>query len=260
MTNDFLAFAAQQQNAAEIAAALDAAMGADLGADLGAALDAGLSAAMGADLGAALDAELSAAMGADLGAALDAALEAALDAELDQEVEVGLDVELDLIELDLDLLAAEETVDPVSVVETVVVPDSPAALEAVVVPDSPAMLEAAVLPETPAQLESLAQLDELMARVGVDGLAAAYADAGLLAQVDQHTAAVRESLAAAGRPGDADGLASYARSISAAADRMGRPIPAEGVADLATADWRLPGWHVLRLLAVCAIAESSGLL
>jgi response regulator of citrate/malate metabolism len=44
-------------------------------------------------------------------------------------------------------------------------------------------------------------LDDLMARVGVDGLAAALADAGLLAQVDQHAAAVREALRAAGPAG-----------------------------------------------------------
>ncbi|GLZ01524.1 DUF6401 family natural product biosynthesis protein [Actinoplanes sp. NBRC 103695] len=188
------------------------------------------------------------------------AVEAALDAELDQEIELDLDLEFDLIELDLDLLAAEETVDPVSVVETIVVPDSPAALEAITVPDSPAMLEAVVTPETPAQLDALAMLDELMARVGVDGLTAAYSDPNLLAQIDQHTAAVRESLVAAGRPADAAGLASYSRSISAAADRMGRAVPAEGDADLATAGWQLPDWHVLRLVAVCAIAESSGLL
>lgn len=197
--------------------------------------------------------------------ALEAQLDAEtqLDAALDQEIDLDLDIEFDLIELDLDLLDAEETVDPVSVVETVVVPDSPAALfaaVAVVVPDSPAALEAFVLPGTPAQLEALAQLDELMARVGVDGLTAAYAEVSLLAQIDRHTAAVRESLAAAGRPADADGLASYAKSISAAAERMGRPIPAEGDADLATAGWRQADWHVLRLVAVCAIADSSGLL
>ena len=46
-----------------------------------------------------------------------------------------------------------------------------------------------------------AVLDEMMARVGVDGLVAALADPGVLAVVDQHAAAVRDALpdARAGR-------------------------------------------------------------
>ena len=50
-----------------------------------------------------------------------------------------------------------------------------------------------------------ALLDEMMARVGVDGLAAALGDTGLLAQVDQHAAAVRDALRAAGRVGGGSG-------------------------------------------------------
>jgi hypothetical protein len=103
-------------------------------------------------------------------------------------------------------------------------------------------------------------LDEMMARVGVDGLVAAHADAGLLAQVDQHAAAVREALAHAGRSADAEGLASYARSIAAAAERMGRPVPQPGGAYVSGSAWLAAEWHLLRLVAVCMIAESSGLL
>lgn len=103
-------------------------------------------------------------------------------------------------------------------------------------------------------------LDEMMARVGVDGLAAALADPGLLAQVDQHAAAVRDALAGAGRELDAAGLAAYTRSILAAAKRMGRVVPEPGEAHVSGAEWHRAEWHLLRLVAVCAIAEESGLL
>jgi len=105
-----------------------------------------------------------------------------------------------------------------------------------------------------------ALLDEMMARVGVDGLAAALADPGLLALVDQHTAAVRDALAEAGRNGDAEGLAAYATSIAAAARRARRVVPAPGEAPTRPADWMAADWHLLRLLAVCTIAEAADLL
>jgi hypothetical protein len=105
-----------------------------------------------------------------------------------------------------------------------------------------------------------ALLDEMMARVGVDGLVAAHADAGLLAEIDQHAAAVRDALAQAGREIGAEGLASYARSIAAAARRMGRPIPEPGHAYVDGSAWLTAEWHLMRLVAVCLIAESSGLL
>jgi hypothetical protein len=105
-----------------------------------------------------------------------------------------------------------------------------------------------------------ALLDEMMARVGVDGLAAALGDAGLLAQVDQHAAAVRESLHHAGREVDAAGLAAYARSVAAAAQRMGRPLPEPGHAYLSGSAWLAAEWHLMRLVAVCMIAERDGLL
>jgi Family of unknown function (DUF6401) len=105
-----------------------------------------------------------------------------------------------------------------------------------------------------------ALLDEMMARVGVDGLAAALGDAGLLAELDQHAAAVREALRHAGRAVDAEGLAAYARSVAAAARRMGRPVPEPGDAPLTGAAWLAAEWHLVRLVAVCMIAETAGLL
>lgn len=113
---------------------------------------------------------------------------------------------------------------------------------------------------TAAGAPARALLDEMMARVGVDGLAAALSDTGLLAQVDQHAAAVRESLHDAGRPVDAEGLAAYAKSIAAAADRMGRPVPQPGHAYVSGSAWLTAEWHLMRLVAVCLIAESADLL
>jgi hypothetical protein len=105
-----------------------------------------------------------------------------------------------------------------------------------------------------------AVLDEMMARVGVDGLTAAIADPAVLAVVDQHAAAVRDALTGADLPLDGHGLASYARSIAAAARRMGRVVPEPGAAPVRSAEWITADWHLLRLVAVCAIAEESGLL
>src|SRR4051812_5167142 len=91
-------------------------------------------------------------------------------------------------------------------------------------------------------------LDEMMARVGVDGLAAALAEPGLLAQVDQHAAAVRDALAGAGRTLDVPGLAAYAKSILAAATRMGRVVPQPGEAHVSGAAWMGAEWHLVRLV------------
>jgi len=105
-----------------------------------------------------------------------------------------------------------------------------------------------------------ALLDEMMARVGVDGLAAALADPGLLALVDQHAAAIRDALVDAERDGDAAGLAAYATSVVAAARRSGRTVPAPGEAPLSPAEWQAADWHLLRLVGVCQLAEEAGLL
>ncbi|HEX8629756.1 MAG TPA: DUF6401 family natural product biosynthesis protein [Catenuloplanes sp.] len=118
---------------------------------------------------------------------------------------------------------------------------------------------APALPDTATDQARIA-LDDLMARVGVDGLAAALAHPGLLAQVDQHAAAVRHALRHAGRAVDAAALAGYARSIAAAGQRMGRPVPEPGQAYVTGGDWLRAEWHLLRLLGVCLIAEASGVL
>ncbi len=94
-----------------------------------------------------------------------------------------------------------------------------------------------------------AVLDDIMAKVGVDGLVAALENPGLMAAVDQHVASVRDSLASSGLAIDEVPLAGYASSVAAAAVRMGRELP-----DPATMDWTRASWFQLRLMAVCALA------
>jgi len=112
--------------------------------------------------------------------------------------------------------------------------------------------DATARPET--LTDARTSLDELMAWVGVDGLVAALRTPGLLAEIDQHTTAVRAAIAAAGCPLDALSLSRYARSIVAAAARMGHPLPEPSVEGTET-EWARAGWHLVRLVAVCAVAD-----
>lgn len=110
--------------------------------------------------------------------------------------------------------------------------------------------------ETPASTElgpALGALDEIMAIAGVDGLVAALRNPGLLALIDQHAAAIRESLKAAGCGVDPVSLARYAHSVLAVAERNGWPLP-----NAATVDWRSADWYLMRLVAVCALADEAG--
>ncbi|SCL24436.1 hypothetical protein GA0070624_2921 [Micromonospora rhizosphaerae] len=90
----------------------------------------------------------------------------------------------------------------------------------------------------------------LTASVGTAGLAAAAARPGLLAMVDQHAAAVRDSLDGDRRPLTVATLAGYAEGVRAAALEHGWQPPA------GPADWSEPDWLHTRLLAVCALARS----
>jgi hypothetical protein len=100
-----------------------------------------------------------------------------------------------------------------------------------------------------------AVLDQLMANVGVDGLVAAMRSPGLMAAVDQHAAAIREVLRAAGRPVDIFSLAGYARSVLAMLSRGGHSLPEPDAIDWSRADNQL-----LRLVAICQLAEANELL
>ncbi|MGC5019615.1 DUF6401 family natural product biosynthesis protein [Micromonospora sp. DT47] len=90
----------------------------------------------------------------------------------------------------------------------------------------------------------------LTASVGAAGLAAAAARPGLLAMVDQHAAAVRDSLDGDRRPLTPAALAGYAEGLRSTAREHGL-LPPEGAAD-----WTEPEWLLTRLLAVCALART----
>lgn len=92
-------------------------------------------------------------------------------------------------------------------------------------------------------------LTTLTAAVGTAGLAAAHANPGLLAEVDQHAAGVRDSLDGDRRPLTVAALAGYAEGLRDAAAEHGWTPPAAPV------DWSEPDWTLTRLLAVCLLAR-----
>lgn len=134
-----------------------------------------------------------------------------------------------------------------------------------------------LVPRSSAEDSSYSVLTALMASVGSTGLAVAAAEPGLLALVDQHAAAIRESLTSltAPRPTEitdelptevtdelpvdpprlsAAVLAGYAEGVRDAAIEHGWQPPVGPV------DWSEADWVLIRLLAVCAVARNTGLL
>lgn len=99
-------------------------------------------------------------------------------------------------------------------------------------------------------------LDYLMARVGVDGLVAALRHPELMTLVRLHAGEVRDSVAFDAVTVEPVALADYAAEILADAMRAGRLLPTVP----GEVDWREAEWFLLRLVAVCAVAEESGCL
>ncbi|MFY1632659.1 DUF6401 family natural product biosynthesis protein [Solwaraspora sp. WMMB335] len=95
-------------------------------------------------------------------------------------------------------------------------------------------------------------LNELQVTIGGPGLAAIAARPGLLAEVDQHRAAVRDRLLGDFRPLSEVTLARYAEGVRDAAIECGWQPPAEPVQD-----WSGTDWVTARLLAVCQLARTS---
>ncbi|MFE9193354.1 DUF6401 family natural product biosynthesis protein [Micromonospora sp. NPDC007208] len=93
-------------------------------------------------------------------------------------------------------------------------------------------------------------LAALTVSVGTVGLTAAAARPGLLALVDQHAAAVRDSLDGDRTPLTSAALAGYAEGVRTAALEHGWAPPNGPV------DWSRPEWLLTRLVAVCALARA----
>lgn len=93
-------------------------------------------------------------------------------------------------------------------------------------------------------------LAELHDTLGVDGLAAADANPGLMAVVDQHSAGIRDSLSVDTRPLTPVLLAAYAEGVRDAAFTHGWRPP------VGPLDWSSDDWVLRRLLAVCALART----
>jgi hypothetical protein len=101
-----------------------------------------------------------------------------------------------------------------------------------------------------------AALAEVLSSFGAAGLAEAARRPALLADIDQHAAAVRDALdpTPSGSPvaPRSDLLAAYAEGVRATAVEYGWRPPSGPV------DWSEPGWVVLRLVGVCALAYPAG--
>lgn len=100
-------------------------------------------------------------------------------------------------------------------------------------------------------------LGQLHDDIGAAGLAAAAALPGLAAAIDQHAAAIRDSITP-GMEGSASLaglvlLASYGRGVLEYAHERGWRPPTGGAHNWVHADWTS-----LRLAAVCALAPAAG--
>src|SRR5439155_1922011 len=91
-----------------------------------------------------------------------------------------------------------------------------------------------------------ATLADLARHVGTAGLAAAARLPGLLAEVDQHAAAVRDRLTDGTRGPGPVALAGYADGLRETAATLGWHVPGE-------VDWARAPWLLVRLLAVCQL-------
>lgn len=94
-----------------------------------------------------------------------------------------------------------------------------------------------------------ATLADLTDRVGTPGVAAARELPGLLAELDQHGAALRDLLGEPGRGPSPISLAGYADGLRDMAGDLGWQLP-----DADHVDWSRAPWLLVRLVAVCQLA------
>jgi hypothetical protein len=103
-----------------------------------------------------------------------------------------------------------------------------------------------------AQRAAQATLTSLQGQLGQDGLLAAASIPALLANIDQHAAAVRDTLATGEETPGMVALAGYADGLCDAAAQHGWQPP------IGKADWSGADWPLVRLMAVCALASDAG--
>jgi hypothetical protein len=101
--------------------------------------------------------------------------------------------------------------------------------------------------------QSRSSLYRLLTHVGGDGLDGTALLPGLRATVDQHAAAVRDTLGSGDDPPGLLVLAGYAEGLIDTAAGIGWQPPAGDEVDWSRADWVL-----LRLRAVCVLACATG--
>jgi uncharacterized membrane protein len=112
------------------------------------------------------------------------------------------------------------------------------------------------LRDDPALWAAQLALSQLARRVATTGFAAMRIRPALVARVDQHAAAVRDALTdVSGRVG-ALGLAAYADGVCDTATLRGWQMPDS----VEPVHWMDPAWPLVRLLAVCVLAESTAAL
>jgi hypothetical protein len=96
-------------------------------------------------------------------------------------------------------------------------------------------------------------LTQLWRRIAATGMDAMRACPALLADVDQHAAAVRDTLTGISGRINAVGLAAYADGVADTAVRNGWQVTVGPDGQ----EWNAPSWPLVRLLAVCVLAEAA---
>ncbi|HET9516774.1 MAG TPA: DUF6401 family natural product biosynthesis protein [Actinoplanes sp.] len=96
-------------------------------------------------------------------------------------------------------------------------------------------------------------IDTLDTRIGAAGRAAARRDGGLRAELARHQSEINDWLDDQGLAVTRASIAGYSAVLLAAAQRCGRWLPddADGY------DWCDPEWFLVRLVALCLMAESA---
>ena len=109
------------------------------------------------------------------------------------------------------------------------------------------------LSEATRQSAARSMLNGLMTWLGEAGLAAARTNGGLLAEIDQHAAGVRDAFGDPENGPSLVSLAGYATGVRDALIEADWQIPSGS-----EVDWSALQWPSLRLLGICSLARRHG--